>query len=135
MPKKSDLRDEYIKLSGELSIQNRAIVIGLLVFIWGLLFTDIEALQPFVANNSIDLIGIGTLCFIAMLFDFIHYYSGWKHVDHLLRMNDDKKPDFEIQYKDDMWSYKWWNWAFNIKIITTIVAIIWFGKILIFQLL
>lgn len=91
MPTEENILKELDDLSSQVSSQSRAINIGVLIIIWGLIFTNIDSLKQNVDAYYKLLLFTGGISVIAMLLDFIQYLIGYSHVKSHQQEHGDSK--------------------------------------------
>ncbi|HEC69358.1 MAG TPA: hypothetical protein ENI31_03620 [Candidatus Omnitrophica bacterium] len=104
--------------SDKISTQIRAVAIGLLIIIWGIL---IEKAKPISVALKKHLLAIALIALLVMFLDFLQYLFGYANNTALLHQMDKEKKD-EIQYDYSDWCYKGQRCCFWSKIIITFIA-------------
>lgn len=122
MVKKDFIIKEINFHSDKISTQIRAVAIGLLIVIWGILIEESKSISIVLKKH---LLGIASTALLAMFFDFLQYLFGYANNTALLHQMDEKKKN-EIQYDYSDWRYKGQRYCFRLKIIITFIAFVYF---------
>lgn len=111
--------------SDKVSTQIRAVAIGLLIAVWGVLIGETKSTS--IAGSALKnhLLWIALIALSAMFCDFLQYLFGYANNTALLHQMDKDKID-EIQYDYSDWRYKGQRYCFWSKIIITSISFIYF---------
>jgi hypothetical protein len=111
-------------LSDRLSTQIRTLALGVLAIVWLFLagLKDAPALK--LASSTRPLIGIGLLCILGILCDYLQYLFGYRAtLDAKKRAEDSTTQTASYNYDD--WRWKGRMWCFRLKQVVTVGASVW----------
>jgi hypothetical protein len=119
-----DIYAELDFLSDRLSTQIRTLALGVLAIVWLFLagLKDSPALR--LASSTRPLVGIGLLCIIGILFDYLQYLFGyWATLD--AKKSAEASTTKTASYDYDDWRWRARMWCFRLKQVVTVGASVW----------
>lgn len=111
-------------LTDRLSTQIRTLALGVLAVVWLFLagLKDAPALK--LASSTRPLVGIGLLCIVGILFDYLQYLFGyWATLDAKRRAEASATKTASYDYDD--WRWRGRMWCFRLKQVVTVGASVW----------
>ena len=130
MPTKKTIIEELQWLSDRISTQVRTLGIGLLAITWGLLITKPDIVYPLSENLKKNLLIVGIVALMAMVYDFLQYFFAYLNTRRLLGKTEREKLT-EVHYDYSAIYYKLRNFFFWAKQIFLLIACVWFFIVII----
>lgn len=124
MPTLNKIIDDLGYLSSQLSSQTRTLSLGLLIIVWGLIFTTPKSI-PQVDTILTPLLIIGILCVISMALDFGQYLVGYINTNRLREKMEREGLEI-IKYDETAILYRLRTWFFWGKQTSLALAVILF---------
>lgn len=106
-------------VSGKISESCRYVGFGLLAIFYSVKFGD-DSMQAIYKNHPWLVLAVGLFGFLAIFFDYLQYYFGYRAISDAL-----KAPNYK--YYEESFRYKAWDFFFHYKqyvVIGGVVAVI-----------
>ena len=124
MRTKAEIVGDLDWITDRLSTQVRTVALGVLALAWGLLLGDKDPAKSEVLHLKWHLMGIGGICVLVLVLDYLQYVAGYTETSGLLKTMERLKQDHG-QYDRKKLSYRLRGVFFALKQWTLAAAIVW----------
>ncbi len=124
MRTKAQIVEDLNWITDRLSTQVRTVALGVLALAWGLLLGDKDPAKSDVLHLKWHLMGIGGVCVLVLVLDYLQYVAGYAETRGLLKTMESEKKE-NGQYDPKKLSYRLRGAFFALKQWTLAAAIVW----------
>lgn len=124
MPKLKEIIEELQFLSDRISTQVRTIAVSLIALVWAISLDATSSQIGLTVSAKRELVLIGVLALLAMVFDYLQYFLGFVYTNALRNeIESQDKEEGQYNYRD--WRYRLRNGLFCMKQIVLLAAVVW----------